>query len=337
MWSTTTSVERIQVLAAAIALMLKADPVTAERAAFLCKADLLTDMVGEFPELQGTMGRYYALHDGESAEVADAIAQHYFPRAAGSELPAGPIAISLALADKLDTLVGIFGIGLAPTGEKDPFGLRRAAVGVLRILVEQALPLDIAELLERASGQYENGVLKLSVGAELQTFFFDRLRPYLRERGSAADEIEAVLALAPTRFDQVLPRLDAIRKFRAAPEGQALAAANKRIQNILRQATDGNPDAIVPAIDGVWLREDAEKQLAAELGDVAKRVQPLTAAGDFAAALQELSRLRGSVDTFFDKVMVMVDDEKLRMARLQLLAQIRKEFREIADVSKLQG
>ena len=330
-------VERIQVLTAAIALKLKADPVSAERAAFLSKADLLTEMVGEFPELQGTMGRYYALHDGESVEVADAIAQHYFPRVAGGELPRGPIAISLALADKLDTLVGIFGVGLAPTGEKDPFGLRRAAVGVLRILLEQALPLDVAELLDRARGQFESASINANVSRELQTFLLDRLRSYLRERDYAADEIEAVLALAPTRFDQVIPRLEAIRKFRAAPEGLALAAANKRIQNILRQATDGDPDAIAPAIDGIWLREDAEKRLAAELGEVAKRVQPLTAAGDFAAALQELSRLRGTVDTFFDKVMVMVDDEKLRMARLQLLAQIRREFREIADVSRLQG
>lgn len=330
-------VERIQVLAAAIALKLKADPVAAERAAFLSKADLLSDMVGEFPELQGTMGRYYALHDGESAEVAEAIAQHYLPRGAGSELPSGPVAISLALADKLDTLMGFFGIGLAPTGEKDPFGLRRAAVGVLRILLEEALPLDIAELLERARGQFESGVLKSDVNTELLAFFFDRLRSYLRDRGYAADEIEAVLALAPTRFDQIIPRLDAIKKFRAAPEGLALAAANKRIQNILRQATDGHPDMVTPAIDGAWLCEDAEKRLAVELGEAAKRVQPLTAAGDFSSALQELSRLRGTVDTFFDKVMVMVDDEKLRLARLQLLAKIRREFREIADVSKLQG
>jgi glycyl-tRNA synthetase beta chain len=330
-------VERIQVLAAAIALKLKADPVTAERAAFLCKADLLTDMVGEFPELQGTMGRYYALHDGESPDVAGAIEQHYFPRSAGGELPSGPIALSLALADKLDTLVGIFGVGLAPSGEKDPFGLRRAAVGVLRILLEQALPLDIGELLERARGRFENVALGSNVGRALQEFFFDRLRSYLRDRDYAADEIEAVLTLAPTRFDQVIPRLDAIRRFRAAPEGQALAAANKRIQNILRQATDGDPDKIVPAIDGVWLREDAEKKLAAELREVSARVQPLTAAGDFAAALKALSGLRDTVDAFFDKVMVMADDEKLRMARLQLLAQIRREFREIADVSKLQG
>ena len=330
-------VERIQMLAAAIALMLKADAVTAERAAYLCKADLLTDMVGEFPQLQGVMGRYYALHDGEAAEVADAIEQHYFPRAAGGELPTGPVAISVALADKLDTLVGIFGIGLTPTGEKDPFGLRRAAVGVLRILLERSLPLDIGELLERARGLFENASLASNVGRELRGFLYDRLRSYLRERNYAADEIEAVLALAPTRLHQLMPRLEAIREFRAAPEGQALAAANKRIQNILRQAGGGDPDKITPAIDGAFFREDAEKQLAAQLSEVAARVQPLTAAGDFAAALKELSRLRAAVDTFFDKVMVMVEDEALRTARLQLLARIRSEFREIADISRLQG
>ena len=330
-------VERMQVLAAAIALKLKADPVTAERAAFLAKADLLTDMVGEFPELQGTMGRYYALHDGESTEVANAIEQHYLPRSAGGALPQGAIAISLALADKLDTLVGIFGIGLAPTGEKDPFGLRRAAVGVLRILLEQELALNIDELLELARGRFEDVSLGANVSRELLSFFFDRLRPYLRERDYAADEVDAVLSLAPTRFDQVIPRLDAIRKFRAAPEGQALAAANKRIQNILRQAGNGDPDLITPAIDGTLFREEAEKKLAARLGEVSARVQPLTAAGDFAAALRELSSLRDAVDAFFDKVMVMADDANLRAARLQLLAQIRREFREIADVSKLQG
>lgn len=329
-------VQRIQRLAAAIAVLLKADPVTVERAAYLCKADLLTDMVGEFPELQGVMGRYYALHDGESAEVADAIEQHYFPRAAGGELPRGEVATCVSLADKLDTLVGIFGIGLAPTGEKDPFGLRRAAVGVLRILLEGSLPLDIAELLERARSLFEVPLAQ-NVNRELQNFFLDRLRSYLRERDHAADEIEAVLALDPTRFDQVVPRLEAIRKFRAAPEGQALAAANKRIHNILRQAGGGDPDKIAPAIDGAVFREEAERNLAGQLREVAQRVHPLTAAGDFAAALTELSRLRGAVDTFFDKVMVMVEDEALRTARLQLLAEIRREFQAIADISKLQG
>lgn len=333
-------VQRLQALAAAIAGRLGADPAAAQRAAYLSKADLLTDMVGEFPELQGIMGRYYALHDGEPPEVAEAIEQHYYPRAAGAELPRGPIAVAVALADKLDTLVGIYGIGLAPTGEKDPFGLRRAAVGVLRILIEtggRGLPLDLAELLQQARRGFADVALAADVVEALRGFCYDRLRPYLRERGYAADEIEAVVALRPTRLDQLIPRLEALKQFRAAPEGQALAAANKRIQNILRQAGNGDPDSIAPALDGALFREDAEKALARELRDVAARVAPLTAAGDYGGALKELSRLRGAVDAFFDKVMVMVDDTALRNARLQLLAQIRREFREIADVSKLQG
>ena len=330
-------VERLKKLAGDIARMLPADPAAAERAAHLCKADLLTDMVGEFPELQGVMGRYYALHDGEPPEIADAVAQHYMPRAAGGELPQGPVAMCVALADKLETLTGIFGIGQGPTGEKDPFGLRRAAIGVLRLLIEKALPLDIDELLEGARARFTHLPAGANVGRELQDFLFDRLRSYLRERGYAADEIEAVLALRPTRLDQVLPRLDAVRTFRAAPEGLALAAANKRIQNILRQAGDGDPDKITPAIDGALFQEEAEKELARRLAEVATRVRPLTAAGDFAGALKELSGLRSAVDTFFDRVLVMADDPNLRMARLQLLATIRREFREIADISRLQG
>ncbi|MBI3900442.1 MAG: glycine--tRNA ligase subunit beta [Gammaproteobacteria bacterium] len=330
-------VHRLIGLAHWIAEMLQIDIAAAERAAYLCKADLLTDMVGEFPELQGIMGRYYACHDGEPAEIADAIEQHYLPRAAAGDLPQGPIAVAVALADKLDTLAGIFGIGLIPTGEKDPFGLRRAAVGVLRILIEKSLPLDLSELIDHARQQFKSGVLSANVSRDLQNFFFDRLRSYLREKGYTADEIEAVLVLNPARLDQVLPRLEAIRKFRALPEGQALAAANKRIHNILRQAGGGDPEKIAAAIDGALFQEPAEKELARQLGEAAMRVQPLAAKGDYAAALKELSQLRGAVDAFFEHVMVMVDDENLRTARLQLLAAIRAEFRRIADVSQLQG
>ena len=330
-------VGRLQALAVAIARMLGADAALAERAAYLSKADLLTDMVGEFPELQGIMGRYYAEHDGEPPEVAQAIAQHYLPRAAGGELPRGPIALSVALADKLETLGAIFAIGLAPTGEKDPYGLRRAAVGLLRILVEERLALDLAVLFERTREQREFLAPPPELVPRLLDFVYERLRAYLRERDWAADEIEAVLALRPTRLDRVLPRLEALRRFRAAPEGQALAAANKRIQNILRQAGDGDPDRIPATVDGVHFREDAEKELARQLREAAARVAPLTAAGDFAGALKALSGLRGAVDAFFDQVLVMTDDPALRAARLQLLASIRQQFREIADVSKLQG
>ncbi len=307
-----------------------------ERAALLCKADLVSGMVSEFPELQGIMGRYYALHDGEAQEVAEAIEQHYFPRASGGDLPQRPAAICVAAADKLDTLVGLFGIDLAPTGEKDPFSLRRASLGLVRLLIEHRLPLNFKELVERARALHTQTPLAPNVVQQVVDFCYDRLRSYLKEKGHAPDEIEAVLALKPVRLDQVVPRLEALRQFRAAPEGQALAAANKRIQNILRQAA-GDPDKITPAIDGALFREEAEKALARALGEVAARVAPLTAAGDYGAALKELARLRGPVDAFFDKVMVMVDDAALRNARLQLLARVRHEFREIADVSKLQG
>jgi glycyl-tRNA synthetase beta chain len=328
--------ERLSTLAGAIARMLKADAAPAERAGLLCKADLLTDMVGEFPELQGVMGRYYALHDGETAETADAIEQHYFPRSAGGELPESAVSLALALADKLDTLANIFGIGLAPTGEKDPFGLRRAAIGVIRILIEKSLPLDVMELVKLARKPLAS---RHSVDSELELrpFFIERLRSYLRERGYAPDEIDAVLALNPTRFDHLLPRLDALKKFRALPEGMALAAANKRIHNILRQAGDGDPEKISPAIDAALFQEPAEKELAQLLGSVSQRVRLYAAAAKYDAALQELATLRNAVDAFFDKVMVMVEDKNLRVARLQLLAEIRREFHQIADVSRLQG
>ncbi|MFL6711982.1 MAG: glycine--tRNA ligase subunit beta [Sulfurifustis sp.] len=314
-----------------------------ERAAHLCKADLLTEMVGEFPELQGIMGYYYARHDGESEDVAKAIARHYMPRFANDALPALPVEKCVALADKLDTLVGMFGIDLAPTGEKDPFGLRRAGLGVLRILIELQLPLDLKELIERARAFYTRVAMAPNVRQQLQDFFYDRLRFYLREKGYAADEIDAVLALKPVRLDQVPARLDAIKKFRALPEGMALAAANKRIHNILRQAGKGAPgvveseDMVTPALDGSLLREPAEKDLATQLNRIVERTGPLVAKGDYETALKELAGLRGAVDSFFDHVMVMVEDENLRLARLQLLARIRREFHLIADVSRLQG
>ena len=230
-------VERIQKLASAIAQKLGADMEIAERAAWLCKADLLTDMVGEFPELQGTMGQYYARHDGEDEAVARAIEAHYHPRFAADTLPEDNIGCAVALADKLDTLVGIYGIGLVPTGDKDPFGLRRQALGVLRILSERALPLDLQELLQLAKLAFPTGVLADSVTVDLHGFMLERLRSYLRERDFGPDEIEAVVGQNPTRIDQVIPRLQAVQHFRALPEAQALAGANKRIRNILRKTT----------------------------------------------------------------------------------------------------
>ncbi len=326
-------VQRLEKLAVAIAERIGSDTRLAERAAHLCKADLLTEMVGEFPELQGVMGYYYAQNDGEPLEVAKAIAQHYLPRFAGDILPKPKSAIAVALADKLDTLVGIYGIGLVPTGDKDPFGLRRQALGLARILVEKSLPLDLRDLLQLACSQFPAGVVAESVAQDLTAFIADRLRPWLREQDFEADEIEAVLALGVTRLDQLLPRLKALKAFRRLPEAEALAAANKRIRNILKQAGGKPRDGADPAL----LREDAERVLAEQVNARRAEVEPLFAKGEFEAALRRLASLRGPVDTFFDKVMVMVDDEALKQNRLALLNSLSNLFLGAADISRLQG
>jgi len=340
-------VERIQLLAGTIAREIGADPALTERAAWLSKADLLTEMVGEFPELQGIMGRYYALYDKEPVQVADAIEAHYLPRFAGDILPQDNVGAAVALADKLDTLAGLFRIGQVPTGDKDPFGLRRAALGVLRILIERSLSLNVVELFEKAQNGFA-GQTSGDVSMNLYAFLMDRLRPYLRERGYAPDEIDAVLAVNPTRLDQIVPRLDAVKRFRALPEGLALSAANKRIRNILRQAfpdlhlgADGyetrqSRDAGI-ARNSALLREDAERTLDRQLGSAMGDLEPLLRENDYAAALKRLATLRPTVDDFFDKVMVMVDDDNLRANRLALLRDLGNLFLRIADVSRLQS
>ncbi len=326
-------VQRLQKLAGQIARMLQADASLAERAAMLAKADLLTDMVGEFPELQGIMGRYYARHDGEAPAVATAIEQHYFPKTAGGALPEEAVAICIALADKLDTLTGIFGIGLAPSGDKDPFGLRRAALGVVRILAEKSLALDVLELLTLARGHFPAGMVADSVAQDLLGFMLERLKPYLRDKLFEADEIDAILSLNPTRFDQVLPRLKALQAFRALPQAEALAAANKRIRNILKQAGD----TVVTTVDPALLREPAEQQLAREVEALRAQIQPLFSTGNYAAALKALASLRPAVDEFFDRVMVMAEDTALRHNRIALLTNLSNLFLGAADISKLQG
>lgn len=326
---------RIQKLAVDIARQTNVSPELALRAAYLSKADLLTEMVGEFPELQGIMGREYAFQEGES-NIATIIYEHYLPRFAGDDLPNSAGSISVALADKLDALVGIYGIGLIPTGDKDPFGLRRHALGVVRILIERApmLPsLDIKELLQSAQSNFPANVLTENVVRELYGFVLERLKSYLRERNYSPDEIDAVLALNPTRFDQVLPRLDAIKKFRALPEGMALSAANKRIRNILRQA-GGKIDGIVKSD---LLTEEAEKKLAQLVGSASDDLAPMIARHDYSAALKRLASLRPTVDEFFDKVMVMADDSAVRANRLALLNNLSNLFLHVADVSRLQG
>ncbi len=323
-------VQRIRKLASAIAEKLRADVAQAERAAWLCKADLITDMVGEFPELQGVMGRYYALHDAEPPAVADAIQEHYFPRFAGDLLPEGNVAIAVALADKLDTLVGIYGIGLVPTGDRDPFGLRRQALGVLRILAERELPLDLRELLQLAKLAFPSGVVANSVDADLHGFMLDRLRGYLREREFSPDEIEAVVGQHPTRIDQVVPRLQAVRAFRGLPEAQSLASANKRIRNILRKTTVSRAD-VEPAL----LQAQAEKDLHGATQRLLPQVRALVRDEDYAQALRLLAGVRKEVDTFFDEVMVMTDEPLTRDNRLALLAQLEALMNQVADISSL--
>lgn len=333
-------VERIVKLAAEIAdrlvvagLLKPAELGDVERSARLAKADLLTDMVGEFPELQGIMGKYYARHDGEAPAVADAIEQHYWPRTAGDELPTSTVALCVALADRLDSLVGIYGIGLVPTGEKDPYGLRRQALGVVRILVEHGLPLDIVTLLAAARAAFPRDLLNEDVAVAVYGFMIERLKPYLREREFLADEIDAVLSQNPARLDQISPRLTALQRFRELPEAEALAAANKRIRNILRQAEGDIPQTV----DQALLTDDAELALAGAVQAARGEVAPLLAAADYTGTLKCLASLRPTVDAFFDKVLVMAEDPALRRNRLALLSGLSDLFLQVADVSCLQS
>ena len=323
-------VERLEALAGKIATRLGADATLAARAARLAKADLVTDMVGEFPELQGIMGRYYALHDGENAQVADAIQSHYQPRFAGDVLPQGPVACAAALADKLDALVGFFGIGQIPTGDKDPFGLRRAALGILRILMETPLPLDLSELIADAQAGFPASVVMQPVAAPLLDFMHDRLRGLLRDAGHAQEIVEAVLVQRPTRIDLVPARLDAVHHFLRLPEALALAAANKRIGNILKKA-----EGTLPAPTADRLIEDAEKALYARVQAIAPAVSRYVQTQAYTEALKVLATVRSEVDHFFDKVMVNVDDAATRNNRLGLLKALFDQLNAVADISKL--
>ncbi|WP_168792586.1 glycine--tRNA ligase subunit beta [Paraburkholderia aromaticivorans] len=324
-------VERVEALAGAIAGLIGADVTLAKRAARLAKADLITDMVGEFPELQGTMGTYYARHDGEPEEVALACSEHYQPRFSGDALPTTATGTVVALADKLETLVGIWGIGLQPTGEKDPFALRRHALGVLRILVEKQLPIDLVELLRTAHAQFAAVPNVADSTQAIYEFSMDRLRGLLRERGYAPGEIDAVLALNPTRLDDIVARLDAVREFAALPEAASLAAANKRISNILKKSEG----AATGGVQVTLLIEAAEKALHAQLEQVAPRVQSQLAARDYTGALTALAALREPVDTFFNDVMVNAEDPALRANRLALLGALHQQMNCVADISRL--
>lgn len=326
-------VERLAKLAGTIAEKLNANAMDATLAARLCKADLATDMVGEFPELQGVMGRYYALHDGEKAEVAEAINAHYRPRFAGDALPEGAIACAVALADKLDALTGFFGIGQIPTGDKDPFGLRRAALGILRILLETPLPLDLRALLADSAGLFKTGLLKLENGipAGIEDFILERLRGLLRDAGFAPEVIESVLITRPTRIDLVPARLKAVQEFLLLPEALALASANKRIGNILKKSADEK----IPTPNATLMTETAEKALLLRVNEVSPQVQKAVAAQDYTNALKLVASVRAEVDLFFDKVMVNVEDAAIRNNRLGLLKSLFDELNAVADISRL--
>jgi glycyl-tRNA synthetase beta chain len=320
-------VERVAALARAIGEKLGGEALAnqADRAAVLAKADLLTDMVGEFPELQGIMGRYYALHDGEPAEIADAIEDHYKPRFAGDELPRGNVGLCVALADKLQTLADMFGIGQLPTGDKDPFALRRHALGMLRMLIERDLPLDLMWLFGAAK------LVDAKVVEQLSEFIYERLAGSLRDQGYSALEVEAVVGLRPQRLGDIPKRLAAVRAFAALPEAASLAAANKRVGNILKKV-EGTVSA---RVDAALLKENAEIALNKALDTVKAEAEAAFERGDYTASLQSLAALRVPVDAFFDAVMVNAEDAALRNNRLGLLATLHQAMNCVADLSRL--
>lgn len=301
----------------------------ADQAAMLAKTDLVTDMVGEFPELQGIMGRYYALNDGLDVAVADAIEDHYKPRFAGDELPRGDVGVIVALADKLETLVGMFGIGNLPTGDRDPFALRRHALGVIRMLVEKDLELDLETLLVSTLPAFGDKIQDAT--PQLVEFIYDRLANTFREQGYSAQEVDAVLALQPQRLSDVQKRLEAVRAFAALPEAPALAAANKRVGNILKKAET----AVSAQVNEALLVEQAEKDLYTALQAVAPKAQQQFAAGDYTASLQTLAALRAPVDAFFEYVMVNAEDLALKTNRLGLLATLHEAMNRVADLARL--
>ncbi|ATG72430.1 glycine-tRNA synthetase subunit beta [Zobellella denitrificans] len=324
--------ERISALSGFIAAAIGADRALAERAGLLSKCDLMTNMVFEFTDTQGVMGMHYARHDGEHEAVALALKEQYQPRFAGDELPGQDISAALALADKLDTLVGIFGIGQAPKGDKDPFALRRAALGALRIIVEKGCDLDLVTLIEQARTLYGDKLSNDRVADEVLDFMLGRFRAWYQDLGHEVDVIQAVLARKPTRPADFDARVRAVSAFRQLEAAAALAAANKRVGNILAKFEGDIPAEVNPAL----LQDEAEKVLAGQLAELSTRLAPLFAAADYGNALNELAALREGVDSFFDQVMVMADDEAIRLNRLALLNQLRNLFLQVADISLLQ-
>ena len=323
--------DRIEQLAGEIAKQIGADEAKAKRAGLLSKCDLMTNMVFEFTDTQGVMGMHYARHDGEDEEVAVALNEQYMPRFAGDELPKSLVASAVALADKFDTLTGIFGIGQAPKGSADPFALRRAALGALRIIVEKNLPLDLEDLVKKSAALFGDKLTNQNVVSDVVDFMLGRFRAWYQDEGIAVDVIQAVLARRPTRPADFDARVRAVSHFRTLDSAEALAAANKRVANILAKA-EGN----IGAIDVALCVEPAEQVLAQSVLSLAKEVQPLIAQGEYTAVLDKLAGLRQPVDNFFDNVMVNAEDAKLRQNRLAILNTLQGLFLQVADVSLLQ-
>jgi glycyl-tRNA synthetase beta chain len=331
-------VARVQAIAAAVGqhMGLPALAADIDRAALLAKADLLTDMVGEFPELQGIMGGYYARHDGETEAVAQAVEDHYKPRFAGDALARGEVGLAVALADKMETLAGLFGIGQLPTGDRDPFALRRHALGVIRMLIERDIPIDLQSLVHAAFAQFPTIVAEPAApAAALLDFIYDRLRGLLREQGYTAYEVDAVVSQMPQRLADVPRRLLAVRAFAALAEAPALAAANKRVGNILKKSEGTQSDSAAAGVDPALLREPAEAALAAALAAAAPLADAAYERGDYAASLQALAMLKTPVDAFFDGVMVNAEDLALRRNRLALLGKLHAAMNRVADLSRL--
>ena len=323
--------DRIEQLAGEIAKQIGADEAKAKRAGLLSKCDLMTNMVFEFTDTQGVMGMHYARHDGEDEEVAVALNEQYMPRFAGDELPKSLVASAVALADKFDTLTGIFGIGQAPKGSADPFALRRAALGALRIIVEKNLPLDLEDLVKKSAALFGDKLTNQNVVADVVDFMLGRFRAWYQDEGIAVDVIQAVLARRPTRPADFDARVRAVSHFRTLDSAEALAAANKRVANILAKA-----EGDIGAIDVALCVEPAEQALAQSVLSLAKAVQPLIAQGEYTAVLDKLAGLRQPVDNFFDNVMVNAEDAKLRQNRLAILNTLQGLFLQVADISLLQ-
>lgn len=323
--------DRIKQLAGEIAKQIGADEVKAKRAGLLSKCDLMTNMVFEFTDTQGVMGMHYARHDGEDEEVAVALNEQYMPRFAGDELPKSLVASAVALADKFDTLTGIFGIGQAPKGSADPFALRRAALGALRIIVEKNLPLDLEDLVKKSAALFGDKLTNQNVVADVVDFMLGRFRAWYQDEGIAVDVIQAVLARRPTRPADFDARVRAVSHFRTLDSAEALAAANKRVSNILAKA-----DAAIGEINLTACVEPAEKALAEAVLALRTEVQPIIAQGDYTAVLDKLANLRAPVDSFFDNVMVNAEDSALRQNRLAILNTLQGLFLQVADISVLQ-